>query len=324
MKIAGCYTALVTPFRNGAVDYEALGKCIERQIAAGVAGVSPVGTTGESPTLNMEEHSKVIEFVVEKCAKRCLVIAGTGGNSTEEALRLTREAAAIGADASLQVTPYYNKPTPEGMYRHFSEVADKCGLPVVLYNVPGRTGKEIPVDVIARLSANPLMVAVKEAGGSVERVNQIRDACEITVLSGDDSLTLPMMSVGATGASRSSNLTGIQRHSSSFSSNGWDQSLSSAQEAREEVRVESAWNVGCRNADGPSAPHCPRKGRVGKETSPFGYGLEVGGRAVRAPAGPTFFWPFNLDMPFPRAGRPFTWRDGHLTLRRTPLRAKSG
>jgi len=199
MKIAGCYTALVTPFRNGAVDYEALGKCIERQIAAGVAGVSPVGTTGESPTLNMEEHSKVIEFVVEKCAKRCLVIAGTGGNSTEEALRLTREAAAIGADASLQVTPYYNKPTPEGMYRHFSEVADKCGLPVVLYNVPGRTGKEIPVDVIARLSANPLMVAVKEAGGSVERVNQIRDACEITVLSGDDSLTLPMMSVGATG-----------------------------------------------------------------------------------------------------------------------------
>ena len=199
MKLAGVFTALVTPFRNGEVDYDALSECIERQIAAGVAGVSPVGTTGESPTLTMEEHSKVIEFVVQKCAKRCLVIAGTGGNSTAEALRLTREAAEIGADATLQVTPYYNKPTPEGMYRHFSEVAEKCGLPVVLYNVPGRTGKEIPVDVIARLSKNPLMVAVKEAGGSVERVNAIKDACDITVLSGDDSLTLPMMSVGASG-----------------------------------------------------------------------------------------------------------------------------
>ena len=199
MNISGCYTALVTPFRNGKVDYEAMGRLLEQQIANGVSGVSPVGTTGESPTVNFEEHDKVIEFVVEKVHGRCQVIAGTGGNSTEEAKKLSINAAKAGVDATLQVTPYYNKPTPEGMYRHFMEVAESSGLPVVLYNVPGRTGKEIPVDVIARLSSHPLMVAVKEAAGSVERVNAIKDACDIAVLSGDDSLTLPMLSVGASG-----------------------------------------------------------------------------------------------------------------------------
>lgn len=199
MKLQGVYTALVTPFRNGKVDYEAFEKLLESQIAGKVAGVVPVGTTGESPTLSPEEHIEVIAKTVEIVNGRCQVIAGSGANSTAEAVHLTLEAKAAGADASLQVTPYYNKPTPEGLYRHFSTVADKTGIPVVLYNVPGRSGVPIPVDVIGRLSKNELMVAVKEAGGSVDRVSEILDTCDITVLSGDDSLTLPMMSVGAKG-----------------------------------------------------------------------------------------------------------------------------
>ncbi len=199
MQLAGCYTALVTPFRRGQVDYPALKDLIEAQIAAGVDGLVPVGTTGESPTLDFEEHRRVIAFVVETVARRCTVIAGSGANSTAEAIDLTRHAAAVGADATLQVTPYYNKPTPEGLYRHFAAVADECGLPVVLYNVPGRTCREIPVPTIARLAANPRIIAVKEAGGSVERVSAILSECNITVLSGDDMLTLPMMAVGARG-----------------------------------------------------------------------------------------------------------------------------
>lgn len=199
MQFQGCYTALVTPFRDGVVDYAALEALLEMQIAAGVAGVVPVGTTGESPTLNYREHDSVIEFVVRKVAKRVQVIAGTGANSTQEARELSRHAADVGADATLQVTPYYNKPTGEGMYRHFSEVAEFSGIPIVLYNVPGRTGKEIPLDVIARLSKHQLVGAVKEAAGSVERVNGIKDCCDLPVLSGDDSLTLPMMAVGASG-----------------------------------------------------------------------------------------------------------------------------
>ncbi len=199
MKLQGCYTAIVTPFRDGKVDYEALKSLLDEQIAKGVSGVVPVGTSGESPTVTVKEHLDVIAFTVEYCKKRIQVIAGTGANSTQEAIELTQEAAKAGADATLQVTPYYNKPTGEGMYRHFSTVAEKTGLPVVLYNVPGRTGKEIPLDVVVRLSRNPLMVAVKEAGGSVERVNAIKNACDITVLSGDDSLALPMMAVGAAG-----------------------------------------------------------------------------------------------------------------------------
>ena len=199
MILQGVYTALVTPFRNGKVDYEALEALLERQIAGKVAGVVPVGTTGESPTLSMDEHTEVIAKTVEIVNGRCQVIAGSGANSTEEAIHLTMEAKAAGADATLQVTPYYNKPTQEGIYRHFSVVAEKCGLPVVLYNVPGRAGVPIAVETIARLAANPLMVAVKEAGGSVDRVSAIKDCCDITVLSGDDSLTLPMISVGAAG-----------------------------------------------------------------------------------------------------------------------------
>ena len=199
LDLAGVYTAMITPFKNGEVDYEALRIQIEEQIAGNVAGLIPVGTTGESPTLDCKEHLKVIEKTVEFAAGRCQIIAGTGANATGEAVELTLEAKKLGADASLQVTPYYNKPTQEGLYRHFSTVADKTGLPVVLYNVPGRAGVPIAVDTIARLSGNPLMVAVKEAGGSVDRVSAIKDVCDITVLSGDDSLTLPMISVGATG-----------------------------------------------------------------------------------------------------------------------------
>lgn len=198
-NLQGVYTALVTPYRNGGVDYEALSNIIELQVKGKVAGIVPVGTTGESPTLSCEEHLKVIEFVVEKVAKRCTVIAGTGANSTAEAIELTVEAKKLGADATLQVTPYYNKPTEEGQYRHFMSVAEKGELPVVLYNVPGRAGVPISEKNIARMSSHPLIVAVKEAGGNVERVSKILDMCDITILSGDDALTLPMMSVGAKG-----------------------------------------------------------------------------------------------------------------------------
>jgi 4-hydroxy-tetrahydrodipicolinate synthase len=199
MLLSGCYTAIVTPFRNGQVDYKALGDLLSRQLAGGVSGVVPVGTTGESPTLSFKEHNEVIEFVAQETAGRCQVIAGTGGNSTSEAIELSKFAASVGVTATLQVTPYYNKPTPEGLYRHFCAVAEASGIPAVLYNVPGRTGREIPVETIARLAAHPLMVAVKEAGGSVERVSAIQNLCDITVLSGDDSLTLPMMVLGARG-----------------------------------------------------------------------------------------------------------------------------
>jgi len=199
MELAGCFTALVTPFRNGQVNYPALKDLVEFQIASGIDGVAPVGTTGESPTLDFEEHRRVVEFVTATVAKRCLVIAGTGANSTAEAIELTRHAASVGADATLQVTPYYNKPTAEGLYRHFAAVADECGLPVVMYNVPSRTGKEIPINVVARLAAHPGVAAIKEAGGSVDRVSAILAECDITVLSGDDTLTLPMMAVGAKG-----------------------------------------------------------------------------------------------------------------------------
>jgi 4-hydroxy-tetrahydrodipicolinate synthase len=199
MQLTGVYTALVTPFSGGAVDYAKLRELVELQIAGRVDGIVPVGTTGESPTLSFDEHRKVIEEVIDTAAGRCTIIAGTGANSTSEAIELTKHAKAAGADATLQVTPYYNKPTQEGLYRHFSTVADEAGLPVVLYNVPGRSGVPIAVDTVARLSKNANIVAVKEAGGSAERVSQILDVCEITVLSGDDALTLPMMAVGAKG-----------------------------------------------------------------------------------------------------------------------------
>ncbi len=198
MEIKGLYTAIVTPFRKGKVDYDKLKELVDFQIAGRVDGIVPVGTTGESPTLPVKDHLKVIETVIERAKGRCQIIAGTGANCTAEAVEQTREAKKLGADATLQVTPYYNKPTQEGLYRHFSTVAE-VGLPVVLYNVPGRSGVAIAVETVAKLSANSNIPALKEAGGSVDRVSEIFSACDITVLSGDDSLTLPMMSLGAKG-----------------------------------------------------------------------------------------------------------------------------
>lgn len=200
LKLKGVFSALVTPFNeDGSVDYGALRSLIQWQIAEGVAGVSPVGTTGESPTLSPTDHLKVIEATVEAVAGKVKVIAGTGANATEEAIHLTREIVGIGVDATLQVTPYYNKPNAEGLYRHFSAVAD-LGVPVVLYNVPGRSAREIPLSVVERLAKHPNVCAIKEAAGSVDRVSAIRHACPgLTVLSGDDGLTLPMMAVGAEG-----------------------------------------------------------------------------------------------------------------------------
>lgn len=195
----GAYTAIITPFNeNGDVDYAQLRELIERQIEGGVDGIVPVGTTGESPTLDYDEHNRVIEVCVEAARKRIKVIAGTGANSTREAVELTKHAIACGADATLQVTPYYNKPNPQGLIRHFTAVAD-LGLPTILYNIPGRTGREIPVDTVVELARHPNIVAIKEAGGSVDRVSQIVTRCNLTVLSGDDTLTLPMMIVGAKG-----------------------------------------------------------------------------------------------------------------------------
>jgi len=195
----GTYTAIVTPFeKSGKVDYPRFRDLIEMQIAGGVTGLVPVGTTGESPTLDYDEHNKVIEAAISVSRKRIKIIAGTGANSTAEALELTRHARDAGADGTLQVTPYYNKPNRDGLIRHFSAVAD-LGLPVVLYNVPGRTGKEIPVDVVVEMAKHPKVVAIKEAGGSADRVSQILSQCKIEVLSGDDSLTLPMMILGGVG-----------------------------------------------------------------------------------------------------------------------------
>ncbi len=200
LKLKGVFSALVTPFnQDGTVDYGAFRSLIQWQIEEGVAGVCPVGTTGESPTLNPADHLKVIETAVEATAGKAIIIAGTGANSTEEALELTKEVIGIGVDATLQVTPYYNKPNAEGLYRHFATVAD-LGVPVVLYNVPGRSAKEIPLSVVERLAKHEHVCAIKEAAGSVDRVSAIRQiAPNLTILSGDDSLTLPMISVGAEG-----------------------------------------------------------------------------------------------------------------------------
>lgn len=199
LKLEGTFSALVTPFNSdGSVDYGRLHELVRWQLDEGVTGLVPVGTTGESPTLDEREHIRVIEATVAAAEGRGVIIAGTGANATAEALRLTRDVLSIGVDATLQVTPYYNKPNSEGLYCHFAEVAD-LGLPVVLYNVPGRASKEIPLSVIERLAKHPKVVAVKEAAGSVERVSAIRNCCDLAVLSGDDSLALPMISVGATG-----------------------------------------------------------------------------------------------------------------------------
>lgn len=202
MTFAGTHTALVTPFRNGVFDAEAFRALIEAQIAGGVEGIVPVGTTGESPTLTHEEHTEVIRVAVETARKRCLVIAGTGSNATAEAIALTVEAEKLGADAALLVAPYYNKPSQEGLYRHFRAIAEAVKIPLVLYSIPGRCGIEIGVETVARLARDCRNITcIKEAGGSVERVSALRQVVPeaFEIVSGDDSLTLPFLSVGAVG-----------------------------------------------------------------------------------------------------------------------------
>ena len=197
----GVITALVTPFRGDAVDEEALRRLVDEQIRAGIDGFVPVGTTGESPTVSVEEHIRIIKIVVEETRKRVPVIAGTGANSTREAIELTREARAVGADGTLQVTPYYNRPTQDGLFRHFKAIADAAGLPIVVYNVPGRTGCDLLPETMARLYEVPLVVGIKEATGSAQRAAQIiaRVGDRMVVLSGDDATAFPLYALGAQG-----------------------------------------------------------------------------------------------------------------------------
>lgn len=198
----GTFTALVTPFRQGALDEKAYEQLIEWQIESGISGLVPVGTTGESPTLSHEEHRRVIEVAVRTTRGRCPVIAGTGSNSTEEAIGLTQEAEKIGADAALVVAPYYNKPSQEGLFRHFKAIAEATKIPIVLYSIPGRCGIEIGLETVRRLAAAcPNIVALKESSGSVERVNALRAALpeEFDILSGDDYITLAFLAAGARG-----------------------------------------------------------------------------------------------------------------------------
>src|SRR6476646_6379629 len=196
---AGLSVAIVTPFRGGQLDIKLLREQIDFQIAAGTHCLCPVGTTGESPTLSHEEHERVISEVVQAARGRVKVMPGTGSNSTAEALRLTKWAAKEGADASLMVAPYYNKPTQEGFYQHFKAVAEQVGIPICVYNIPGRTGKNIEPETIARMAELPNITLVKEATGSLDQASQILCTTDLTVLSGDDSLTLPLMAVGGEG-----------------------------------------------------------------------------------------------------------------------------
>jgi 4-hydroxy-tetrahydrodipicolinate synthase len=198
-QFAGVTVALVTPFHNGDIDFATLRQLVEWHIEQGTDCLSPVGTTGESPTLDHDEHERVIAAVVEQARGRIKIVPGTGSNSTREAIRLTRFAQRTGANGALMVGPYYNKPTQEGYYRHFAAVAEACDLPIVLYNIPGRTASNILPETIARLAEIPSIVAVKEATGSLDQASHIASLCNITILSGDDSLTLPLMSIGGRG-----------------------------------------------------------------------------------------------------------------------------
>src|SRR5881396_645248 len=194
----GTFTALVTPFRNGSIDVSAF----QTLIAAGISGVVAIGTTGESPTLSHDEHEQLIRLTVATANKRCLVIAGTGSNATEHAVADTKMAEKLGADGVLLVAPYYNKPSQEGLFRHFKAIADATTLPIILYNIPGRCSVDILPETVVRLTKECRnIVSIKEASGSVERVGELRRRLpeSFTILSGDDSLTLPFMAVGAAG-----------------------------------------------------------------------------------------------------------------------------
>lgn len=200
--IYGSIVAIVTPFTDGTIDYGKLEELIEFHIDSGTHGIVPVGTTGESPTLSHAEHQEVIKFTVETVRERIPVVAGTGSNSTEEALRLTKFAEDVGADAALVVTPYYNKPTQEGIYRHFRAVADKTSLPLILYNVPGRTVVNIEPETMERLFCDcENIIGIKEASGSLEQASRIIFLCgeDLILLSGDDAVNYPLLTVGARG-----------------------------------------------------------------------------------------------------------------------------
>ncbi len=195
----GAMVALVTPFHEGKIDLETLDELIEFQIENGIDAIVPVGTTGESPTLTHEEHKQVIERVVKKVGGSVPVIAGTGSNSTAEAIELTAFAKKVGADATLQVCPYYNKPTQEGFFQHFKAIAEEVDLPIVLYNIPGRCGAGLTPETVARLAEIDNIVGIKEATGSLDQASEIVMRCDLTILSGDDSLTLPLASIGGKG-----------------------------------------------------------------------------------------------------------------------------
>jgi 4-hydroxy-tetrahydrodipicolinate synthase len=199
MKLRGAITAMVTPFREGKLDESRLREQIEFQIKGGIDGLVPAGTTGECPTLSVAEHERLIELSVQFANRRVPVIAGTGANATSEALDLHSFAKKAGADACLSVNPYYNRPSQEGLYRHFMTLADRVALPIVLYNIPARTGVNMVPQTVARLAKQPNIIAIKEASANLDAVSEIRSLCDITILSGDDSLTLPMMSIGAAG-----------------------------------------------------------------------------------------------------------------------------
>lgn len=198
----GSITAIVTPFKNGKIDERKLRELIDFQINNGTAGIVPCGTTGESATLNFDEHESVIQITIEQAKKRVPVIAGTGSNSTEEAIMLTKQAAGAGADASLQVSPYYNRPTQKGLYEHFKAISESVKIPIILYNIVGRTGVNIEPETIAKLTRDcPNIVAVKEASGSLDQMSRIKQLCpkDFDLISGDDGLTLPVLSIGGTG-----------------------------------------------------------------------------------------------------------------------------
>ncbi len=200
-KFYGAFTALVTPFTNNGIDEASYSKLIEWQIAQGIHGLVPCGTTGESPTLTADEHNRVIELCVQTVNKRVPVIAGAGSNSTAEAVEYTKQAAKAGADAVLSVTPYYNKPTSKGLYLHYKAISEAANIPIILYNVAGRTAKNIEPDVMAKLATIKNVIGVKEASGNLDQMKKIREVCpkDFLLISGDDGLTLPILSMGGVG-----------------------------------------------------------------------------------------------------------------------------
>lgn len=196
----GSYVALVTPFKeDSSIDFDAYGRLIDWHIAEGTDGLVPCGCTGEAATLAHDEQKQCIRFTVERVAGRVPVVGGSGSNNTREAVELTRYAKEVGCDGALLITPYYNKPTAEGQIAHYRAVAEAAGIPIMLYNVPGRTGTNIAPETVAEMSTIPNIVSIKEAAGSIDQVSHIRSLCDINIMSGDDSLTLPMMAVGASG-----------------------------------------------------------------------------------------------------------------------------